>query len=266
MKTLFTTLALVIYSLWATAQTTGYHRVAFPGGKYQIYRVALKDKRGTDYSLKHPERFLSQKALDRRSKQRLAVDSTDLPISRKYLKKLADKGFSVIGGSKWNNTVLVKDTSVSASQRLSALPFVSSVVRVFAGADSVMVSCPYKVRPDTVQTRYKAPTSYGHGGSQIRVFNGQKLHEAGFRGEGKLIAVVDGGFMNADKIVYLKNVNIRARATASTPTPATYTTSSTTAQWCSPPWLPTKTAFSLAPHLAPLTYWCGASMVPWKTS
>lgn len=208
MKTLFTTLALVIYSLWATAQTTGYHRVAFPGGKYQIYRVALKDKRGTDYSLKHPERFLSQKALDRRSKQRLAVDSTDLPISRKYLKKLADKGFSVIGGSKWNNTVLVKDTSVSASQRLSALPFVSSVVRVFAGADSVMVSCPYKVRPDTVQTRYKAPTSYGHGGSQIRVFNGQKLHEAGFRGEGKLIAVVDGGFMNADKIVYLKNVNI----------------------------------------------------------
>lgn len=208
MKTILATLILAICSLSTTAQTAGYHRTAFPGGKYQIYRVTLEDKRGTDYSLKHPERFLSQRALDRRNKQQLAVDSTDLPISRKYLKKLADKGFSVIGGSKWNNTVLVKDTSSTACQRLSALPFVSSVVRVFAGADSVMVSDPDKVRPDTAQSHYKATAAYGHSESQIRFFNGQKLHEAGFRGEGKLIAVVDGGFMNADKIDYLKNVNI----------------------------------------------------------
>ena len=207
MKSLLTTCVMVLCSLSATAQAS-YHRTAFPGGRYQVYRVALQDKRGTDYSLKHPERFLSQKALDRRSKQRLAVDSTDLPISRKYLKKMAAKGFAVIGGSKWNNTVLVKDTSATASQRLSALPFVTSVTRVFAGADSVLVGNLYKVRADTAQTHYKAKTPYGHGGSQIRFFNGQKLHEAGFRGEGKLIAVVDGGFMNADKIDYLKHVNI----------------------------------------------------------
>ena len=79
MKSLLTTCVMVLCSLSATAQAS-YHRTAFPGGRYQVYRVALQDKRGTDYSLKHPERFLSQKALDRRSKQRLAVDSTDLPI------------------------------------------------------------------------------------------------------------------------------------------------------------------------------------------
>lgn len=207
MKNLLTTMLLVLGCLSMTAQTT-HHRVVFPGGKYQIYRVALQDKHGTDYSLKHPERFLSQKALDRRSKQRLAVDSTDLPLSRKYLKKLAGKGFTVIGGSKWNNTVLVKDTSATTPQRLNALPFVTSVVRVFAGADSVMASAPFKLKADTVTSHYKAKTAYGQGGSQIRFFNGQKLHGAGFRGEGKLIAVVDGGFMNADKISYLRNVNI----------------------------------------------------------
>lgn len=207
MKTLLTTLALALCSLCASAQGV-YHRVTFPGGKYQIYRVALQDKRGTDYSLKHPERFLSERALARRSKQHLAVDSTDLPLSRKYLKKLAAKGFAVIGGSKWNNTVLVKDTSTTASQRLGALPFVTKVERVFAGADSVLVGDPFQLRADTAQAHYKAQTAYGHGGSQIRFFNGQKLHEAGFRGEGKLIAVVDGGFMNADKISYLKHVNI----------------------------------------------------------
>ena len=207
MKTFLTTMAFALCCLSVTAKPAS-KRVAFPGGKYKIYRVALQDKRGNDYSLKHPERFLAERALQRRSKQELAVDSTDLPISRKYLKKLAANGFTVIGGSKWNNTVLVKDTSASASQRLSALPFVTSVTRVFAGADSVKVSAPFAIKADTAEAHYKAKTAYGHGGSQIRFFNGQKLHEAGFRGKGKLVAVVDGGFMNTDKIGYLKNVNI----------------------------------------------------------
>ncbi len=208
MKTLLTALALTFFFQCAMAQSS-YHRTAFPGGKYQIYRVALQDKRGSDYSLKHPERFLSEKALNRRNKQDLSVDSTDLPLSRKYLKKMAAEGFTIIGGSKWNNTVLVKDTCATASLRLGALPFVTSVVRVFSGVDSVMVSEPDKVKPDTAQAHYNAKTHYGHSESQILFFNGQKLHEAGFHGEGKLIAVVDGGFMNADKIGYLNKVDIQ---------------------------------------------------------
>ena len=44
------------------------------------YRISLKDKAATTYSLEHPEQFLSQKAIDRRRKRNLAVDSTDLPV------------------------------------------------------------------------------------------------------------------------------------------------------------------------------------------
>lgn len=40
------------------------------------------------------------------------------------------------------------------------------------------------------------------------MLNGLKLHEAGFRGDGMLIAIVDGGFMNVNRIGYFKNVNI----------------------------------------------------------
>ena len=40
------------------------------------------------------------------------------------------------------------------------------------------------------------------------MLNGIKLHEAGFRGKGKLIAVVDGGFMNVDRIKSFYNVRI----------------------------------------------------------
>ena len=45
------------------------------------YRISLRDKAATAYSLERPEQFLSQKAIERRRKQNLAIDSTDLPLS-----------------------------------------------------------------------------------------------------------------------------------------------------------------------------------------
>ena len=41
------------------------------------YRVTLKDKSETTYSLQEPEAFLSLKAIERRKRQQLPNDSTD---------------------------------------------------------------------------------------------------------------------------------------------------------------------------------------------
>ena len=41
---------------------------------------------------------------------------------------------------------------------------------------------------------------YGYSYKQIKMLNGTKLHEAGFRGEGMRVAVIDAGFMNADRV------------------------------------------------------------------
>ena len=38
------------------------------------YHIDLRDKAATNFSLKHPEKFLSAKALQRRERQRLKVD------------------------------------------------------------------------------------------------------------------------------------------------------------------------------------------------
>ena len=35
-----------------------------------------------------------------------------------------------------------------------------------------------------------------------------RLHEAGFKGQGMTIAVIDAGFHNVDKIEAMKNINI----------------------------------------------------------
>lgn len=58
------------------------------------YRVSLNDKAGTSYSLKHPEKFLSEKALERRKRYRLKVDEYDLPVSSAYTQKLQKWGFT----------------------------------------------------------------------------------------------------------------------------------------------------------------------------
>ena len=51
------------------------------------YRVNLKDKEGTAYSVENPQAFLSERALERRSRQGLSIDETDLPISQIYIEE-----------------------------------------------------------------------------------------------------------------------------------------------------------------------------------
>lgn len=49
---------------------------------------------------------------------------------------------------------------------------------------------------------------YGYASEQISMLNGMKLHNLGFRGKGMTIAIIDGGFHNADAVKLLDNVKI----------------------------------------------------------
>ena len=85
------------------------------------YRVNLKDKVGTVYSIDKPQEFLSERALERRNRQQLPVDETDLPVSDVYVKNLLGTGTRLVTTSKWNNTVVleVTDTLLMNSGLLS---------------------------------------------------------------------------------------------------------------------------------------------------
>ena len=58
---------------------------------YYKYRVTLKDKKKSEYSVKHPEAFLSQRAIERRKKQKIKIDITDLPVNRNYINEIPAK-------------------------------------------------------------------------------------------------------------------------------------------------------------------------------
>lgn len=191
-----------------TVSAQNNKKVAYPDGQFNIFRVSLKDKKGSSFSLKHPEKFLSEKALQRRRKQNLPIDSTDLPLSKKYLDRLAKEGLQVIGGSKWNNTVLIKSPEGYLTPKLANFPFVTNCVKVFTAPDSIILPKPDSVVNDSFAMKMPRTHRYGRGRQQIEMLNGLKLHEAGFRGDGMLIAIIDGGYMNVNRIGYFKNVNI----------------------------------------------------------
>lgn len=190
--------ALTFMSVSAGAQEIAYK-----------YRVYLKDKKESPYKKSRPQEFLSQKALDRRAKWNLKIDGHDIPVSPAYVKRLAENGNRVLCTSKWNNTALVQNTDSTKLEALAQLPFVTKVERVYAA--------PLYKHPCDVTEKRKSEINdtfettalyYGGANDQIMQLDGVPLHRAGFRGKGITIAIIDGGFNNADAIKLLDNVKV----------------------------------------------------------
>ncbi len=186
--------------LMVSAQGEHSHLSAFPGGKCFLYRVVLRDKAETGFSTDHPEAFLSPRALERRRRQRIAVDSTDLPVSQKYIDAVATKGVSVVGKSKWNNSLLVRCDRPALMARVEKLPFVTEVKLVFSSPKQYESSVRASFRKEFQAWDTLQHHPYGITRDQIGSLNGIRLHDAGYRGRGMVIAVLDAGFMNVDRI------------------------------------------------------------------
>ena len=61
--------------------------VSYPGGKCMLYRLYLRDKdlSHTPFSISRPADFLSSRSIERRKRQNLPIDVTDLPVSCRIL-------------------------------------------------------------------------------------------------------------------------------------------------------------------------------------
>ncbi len=182
------------------------HYEAVP--KTYCYRVTFKDKKNNTYSLKHPEEFLSPKAIERRKRHKIKLDKHDLPISTIYLDYLRKKGLKIRNTSKWNNTAVIETADSTAALALKQISFVSEVRKVWESKDSTLViNMPDRkeLLTNTVDT---VSDYYGIARHQVAMIGADSLHNAGFTGDGITIAVLDGGFCNADVITGLSMVDI----------------------------------------------------------
>lgn len=173
------------------------------GQPAQKYWVQFSDKGHSTYTLATPSAYLTSAALTRRSNQGLTIDSTDLPVTQQYVNAVLATGVQVLARSKWLNGVVIYTASSTDLANVQALPFVVSVGNVgqrherpvtdkfnetFTPADS-------ERRTGAMST---TSLNYGNSFNQINMLGGVCLHNAGFRGQGMTIAVIDAGFNSAD--------------------------------------------------------------------
>ena len=202
---------LLALSIQCLAMGKGYDKtdkVEYPGGRSYMFRVMLKDKRGTPFTISHPESYLSRTAIARRQRQGLTIDSTDLPVSPAYIQAVKAAGVDVVSRSRWNNTLLVRGKDISKMMSLRSLPFVIGVKRVWTSPDSITSSGKRAAWHSDFYSWDTMPDDYGVCAEQIKSLKGDSLHSLGWKGNGKTIAVLDGGFMNVDKIPAFKKVRI----------------------------------------------------------
>lgn len=186
------------------AATLGVSAQFTPGDTLK-YRISLKDKDATTYSLDKPEKYLSKKSIARRQKQNLAIDSTDLPVCRKYVNAIRKTGVHVLVTGKWDNFVTVSCNDASLIDKIGKMPFVRSTERVWKSSKYTKA-----IKRDSLINNPERTenTIYGPAMRQIEMSHADKLHETGFKGQGMTIAVIDAGFHNVDRITAMNNINI----------------------------------------------------------
>ena len=223
----FTLLLLCCFSLTLSAETAeNYH---------YYYRIYFTHKPTDNYLFQHPETFLSQTALERRAHRGIAIDSTDLPVSSTFLNavKEALPGSKIRVTSRWLNSAVVESSLSGVTDSLLKLPFVSDVRLVF----KEMIVVPTGTLPakevekdgeeipeSAIATRSISENDYGYSQENITMVNGLKLHEAGFRGKGMRIALLDAGFLGADKLQAFDSTRIITTKNFCNPDSTIYTT------------------------------------------
>ncbi len=169
---------------------------------YTRYFVAFTDKNNSAYNINNPQQFLSQRAINRRTNQGIAVTTEDIPVDTAYVNKVAQTGALIMCRSRWLNGVVVRLTNQSQLNSINALPFVLSskpLARVNPSKKNIPVAESIASDKRTEATQADR-FDYGLSKDQIYLLNGQCLHNQGYDGTGMQIAIIDEGFYQAPNL------------------------------------------------------------------
>lgn len=192
MKPLFTSILCCLIFTTTQAQTR--------------YIVKFKDKGTNPFSIANPSQYLSQRALQRRARYNILIDSLDLPVTPRYIDSIKSAGtVTILNASKWLNQVTIKTTDATALAKINSFPFVLSSMPIAArlNEQSIPVNkqlekttdVPLQINESIFSSRLLADAlDYGASHGQVHLHQGEFLHNHGFKGEGMQLALLDAGF------------------------------------------------------------------------
>lgn len=187
--------------------------------QFTRYVVRLKNKGGTPFSIGAPQNYLSARAILRRVKQGLTIDSTDLPVTPSYVTQIRNvPNVTVLNASKWLNAVTIQTSSAAAITTITGFSFVQSVAGQAARPAGRPVGDKFETIEDGVLDPQRvdgiAADYYNYGTNsfnEIHLHNGEFLHNIGLRGQTMQIAMLDNGFNNYTALKAFDSVNAEGR-------------------------------------------------------
>lgn len=194
-----TTILLLIFSFFllsVQAQQTGL----------RTYVLKFNDKGvDTDAAL-NPSLYLTEKSIERRSKQKIGYDQSDIPVNEQYVNDVSKTGAHILARSRWLNTIVVEATpemieKIALLSVISEIELINGSHMVTENKNSKPFFASETITPASVTPTKKSVTdvfNYGEAFNQINQLKGQYLHNNGFSGQGMTIAVLDAGFNSVD--------------------------------------------------------------------
>lgn len=158
--------------------------------------IQFTDKNDSPYSIDKPEAYLSERAIERRKRYNIKIDKNDLPVNPSYLNEVRKLGGVVYTTSKWFNAVTVFAPD-DVLKKIIKLPFVKGAEAVGRYSKPRPKRSRAKTRDNGVKYE-QYNEHYGYGDNQIKMLNGDLLHNMGYDGDKMMVAVLDGGFSNVD--------------------------------------------------------------------
>ncbi len=186
---------------------------SFGGGllqpEYFKFRIYLKDKGDSGYSVDNPSLFLSEKAIERKKNQHVKIEKSDFPISTNYFTLVEEAGGKVVSHSKWFETLVIQVDDSTKINNIQALNFVDSVKYIWKGDNNSYRHAP-RPRVQFIDSGRMKPLSsyYGYTEPQFSLHNAKKMIDSGFRGKGITVGVIDAGFTNFDVIPLFGSVDL----------------------------------------------------------
>lgn len=193
---------ILICLICGLASTSGFRAEAQTLGYNYFYRIYFTDKGTYNTGTFRAPELLSNRAIARRIRYGIIYpDYYDLPVYGDYLKQVSQAGLVLHCTSKWMNTGLFKSVTPVETALLENLPFVSRVL---------LVKKPGLKNSQPSKLDLSFESTYIHGyDNPLVMINGIEVQNSGFRGEGVVIAVLDGGFYRANTISSLSLLRAR---------------------------------------------------------
>ncbi|TDE52916.1 S8 family peptidase [Flavobacterium sp. GT3P67] len=157
--------------------------------------VYFNAKPSSQFYFNTPLEMLTQRALDRRNNQSIALDFKDIPVEKSHISQIKSAaGITVMAKSKWMNAVHVRGSQANINS-LALLSFVSKVDFADKSLNkTAKIAKLSKIKKLNKTKKTKIDYAYGTSSNQIQMLNGQQLHQQDYTGFGKIIAVLDAGF------------------------------------------------------------------------